>query len=92
MLCMLCCLCPLCEQGELFIIDVSQAVDLDHPKALDFLREDCKHINDYFRRSGEQPGMSHAATCMHVQAHTWGHVLCAVLPNEDCKHINDYFC
>ena len=41
-------------QGELYVIDVSQAVDLDHPKALDFLREDCKHINDYFRRNGVQ--------------------------------------
>ena len=39
-------------QGELYIIDVSQSVDLDHPKALDFLREDCKHVNDYFRRAG----------------------------------------
>jgi serine/threonine-protein kinase RIO1 len=27
-------------------------VDLDHPKALDFLREDCKHVNDYFRKKG----------------------------------------
>lgn len=36
-------------QGELVVIDVSQAVDLDHPKALDFLREDCAHVNDYFR-------------------------------------------
>jgi len=34
------------------IIDVSQAVDLDHPKALDFLREDSRHINDFFRRAG----------------------------------------
>jgi hypothetical protein len=34
------------------IIDVSQAVDLDHPKALDFLREDARHINDFFRRAG----------------------------------------
>ena len=25
-------------KGEIFIIDVSQSVDLDHPKALDFLR------------------------------------------------------
>ncbi|KAG2497105.1 hypothetical protein HYH03_004696 [Edaphochlamys debaryana] len=40
------------HKGELFIIDVSQSVDLDHPRALDFLREDCKHVNDYFRRSG----------------------------------------
>jgi RIO kinase 1 len=27
-------------------------VDLDHPKALDFLREDAQHINSYFRRQG----------------------------------------
>lgn len=53
---------PPVPQGELFIIDVSQAVDLDHPKALDFLREDCAHINDFFRRKGKahlrniQPG------------------------------------
>ncbi|KAG2443598.1 hypothetical protein HXX76_001949 [Chlamydomonas incerta] len=40
------------HKGELYIIDVSQSVDLDHPKALDFLREDCKHVNDYFRRAG----------------------------------------
>ncbi|MEW5300878.1 MAG: hypothetical protein WDW36_003774 [Sanguina aurantia] len=38
--------------GELYIIDVSQSVDLDHPKAFDFLREDCKHVNDYFRKNG----------------------------------------
>ena len=36
-------------KGELVVIDVSQAVDLDHPKALDFLREDCAHVNDFFR-------------------------------------------
>jgi hypothetical protein len=29
----------------LYIIDVSQAVDLDHPHALDFLREDCLHVS-----------------------------------------------
>jgi RIO kinase 1 len=39
-------------QGELHIIDVSQSVDLDHPKALEFLREDCKHINQFFRAKG----------------------------------------
>ena len=27
-------------------------MDLDHPKALDFLREDCQHCNDFFRRAG----------------------------------------
>lgn len=32
-------------QGHLYIIDVSQSVDLDHPSALDFLKEDCLHVS-----------------------------------------------
>jgi RIO kinase 1 len=32
-------------QGHLYIIDVSQSVDLDHPLALDFLKEDCLHVS-----------------------------------------------
>ena len=40
-----------CER-TVYVIDVSQSVDLDHPKALDFLREDCKHVNDFFKRAG----------------------------------------
>ena len=32
-------------QGHLYIIDVSQSVDLDHPSALDFLKEDCIHVS-----------------------------------------------
>lgn len=40
------------HEGKLAIIDVSQSVDLDHPHALDFLREDCTHVNDFFRKSG----------------------------------------
>uniref|UniRef100_R7W2Q8 Serine/threonine-protein kinase RIO1 n=1 Tax=Aegilops tauschii TaxID=37682 RepID=R7W2Q8_AEGTA len=32
-------------EGHLYIIDVSQSVDLDHPSALDFLKEDCLHVN-----------------------------------------------
>ncbi|PON72158.1 Serine/threonine protein kinase [Trema orientale] len=39
-------------EGHLHIIDVSQAVDLDHPHALDFLREDCVHVSDFFRKHG----------------------------------------
>ncbi|XP_021755896.1 serine/threonine-protein kinase RIO1-like isoform X1 [Chenopodium quinoa] len=39
-------------EGHLYIIDVSQSVDLDHPHALDFLREDCLHVSDFFRKSG----------------------------------------
>lgn len=39
-------------EGHLYIIDVSQSVDLDHPHALDFLREDCIHVSDFFRKHG----------------------------------------
>ena len=40
----------LVHRDEIYVIDVSQSVELDHPRAFDFLREDCKHANDYFRR------------------------------------------
>ncbi|KAH0865695.1 hypothetical protein HID58_082906 [Brassica napus] len=33
------------DRGHLYIIDVSQSVDLDHPLALNFLREDCDHVS-----------------------------------------------
>ncbi|XP_004507611.1 uncharacterized protein [Cicer arietinum] len=39
-------------EGHLYIIDVSQAVDLDHPHALDFLVEDCIHVSAFFKRHG----------------------------------------
>ncbi|RZC63749.1 hypothetical protein C5167_025536 [Papaver somniferum] len=39
-------------QGNLHMIDVSQSVDLDHPLALDFLREDCIHVSDFFKKNG----------------------------------------
>ena len=34
---------------QLYIIDVSQSVEHDHPHALEFLRIDCNNINKYFR-------------------------------------------
>lgn len=40
------------HERQVYIIDVSQSVDLDHPKALEFLREDCKHVNDFFKKAG----------------------------------------
>ncbi|KAL5196968.1 hypothetical protein ABZP36_000480 [Zizania latifolia] len=39
-------------EGHLYIIDVSQSVDLDHPLALDFLKEDCLHVTDFFKKRG----------------------------------------
>ncbi len=40
------------HEGKVWIIDVSQSVDLDHPHAFDFLREDCLHVNTFFERNG----------------------------------------
>lgn len=37
---------------KIYIIDVSQAVEHDHPQALYFLRRDCTNINDFFNRRG----------------------------------------
>jgi len=53
-------------QGELVIIDVSQSVDLDHPKALDFLREDCKHVNHFFKTKGKGGGVGGGHGCEHA--------------------------
>ncbi|CUM63134.1 uncharacterized protein PRCAT00000701001 [Priceomyces carsonii] len=37
---------------KLYIIDVSQSVEPDHPMAMDFLRMDIKNVNDFFARKG----------------------------------------
>ncbi|RUS21724.1 hypothetical protein BC937DRAFT_91695 [Endogone sp. FLAS-F59071] len=36
----------------LYIIDVSQSVEHDHPHALEFLRKDVANVTDYFARKG----------------------------------------
>lgn len=38
------------HNDKLYIIDVSQSVEPEHPMALDFLRMDIKNVNDYFSR------------------------------------------
>jgi RIO kinase 1 len=40
------------HNNEVYVIDVSQSVETDHPSALDFLRKDAANINDFFRKSG----------------------------------------
>ncbi len=35
---------------KLYVIDVSQSVEHDHPSALAFLRKDCANINEFFRK------------------------------------------
>ena len=38
------------HQKRLFIIDVSQSVEHDHPRSLEFLRMDIKNVSEFFRR------------------------------------------
>lgn len=40
------------HRGNLYVIDVSQSVEHDHPQALEFLRNDCLHVTDFFRKKG----------------------------------------
>lgn len=40
----------LVHNGQLYIIDVSQSVEHDHPQALEFLRKDCTNVTEFFRR------------------------------------------
>ena len=38
------------HDGHIWIIDVSQSVDQDHPRCLEFLREDLLHVIQYFAK------------------------------------------
>lgn len=40
------------HQDKSWIIDVSQSVEHDHPRSLEFLRMDIKNVSDFFQRHG----------------------------------------
>lgn len=40
------------HKEKLYIIDVSQSVEHDHPRSLEFLRMDIKNVSGFFRRKG----------------------------------------
>ncbi|GAA5838639.1 hypothetical protein JCM11251_003250 [Rhodosporidiobolus azoricus] len=40
------------HQGHLWVIDVSQSVEHEHPAAFDFLRADIKNADDFFAKRG----------------------------------------
>ncbi|KAJ7337230.1 Serine/threonine-protein kinase RIO1 [Desmophyllum pertusum] len=39
-------------EDKLYVIDVSQSVEHDHPHALEFLRKDCTNVTDFFKKNG----------------------------------------
>lgn len=40
------------HEGRVVLIDVSQSVEHDHPRSLEFLRMDIKNVGDFFARKG----------------------------------------
>ena len=62
------------HDGRLFIIDVSQSVDLDHPRCFDFLREDLLHVSAFFSKKGMRfyPTPARCRRCMESVYHPWG--------------------
>jgi RIO kinase 1 len=41
------------HNNQVYVIDVSQSVETDHPAALDFLRKDASNVNDFFGKVGK---------------------------------------
>lgn len=41
------------HNNQVYVIDVSQSVETDHPAALDFLRKDASNVNDFFEKVGK---------------------------------------
>ncbi|KAL9645660.1 hypothetical protein ABK040_003393 [Willaertia magna] len=39
-------------KNQIYFIDVSQAVETNHINAKQFLKDDCKHVNEYFKKQG----------------------------------------
>jgi len=37
-------------EDKIYVIDVSQSVEHDHPHSLDFLRRDITNVNDFFKK------------------------------------------
>jgi RIO kinase 1 len=45
------------HRNQIYVIDVSQSVESDHPLALDLLRQDSANINDFFFKTGKCPAI-----------------------------------
>jgi len=62
------------HNNQVYVIDVSQSVESDHPSALDFLRKDASNINDFFRKVGRLNVMSVRQLFEFVTANLEGEV------------------
>ena len=78
--------------GHLYIIDVSQSVEHDHPHAFDFLRSDLRNVEDFFSKRGVSClGLRHTFEFVTTQTLDGdaGHVLKKRL--EDAEHTPEGF-
>jgi RIO kinase 1 len=44
----------LMHNDEVYVIDVSQSVEMDHPEAQQFLKRDIENLNGFFEKKGEE--------------------------------------
>ncbi|PSN31013.1 Serine/threonine-protein kinase RIO3 [Blattella germanica] len=70
---------------QCWFIDVSQSVDRNHPKALEFLYRDCGNITNFFQRKGTEDVKSSDELFMYITG----------LPVSDCDvhalgHVQDF--
>jgi RIO kinase 1 len=63
------------HNNQVYVIDVSQSVETDHPSALDFLRKDASNVNDYFSKVGKLDVMTTRQLFEFITA--------VVAPNDD---------
>mmetsp|Transcript_15642 Transcript_15642/g.27008 ORF Transcript_15642/g.27008 Transcript_15642/m.27008 type:complete len:586 (+) Transcript_15642:119-1876(+) len=55
-------------RGDVYVIDLAQGVQLDHPTAMEFLLKDVTNLTEYFLRSGYDRAMSVEELMDHVVA------------------------
>jgi RIO kinase 1 len=72
------------HQAHIHIIDVSQSVESDHPRAYDFLRTDIRNVKDFFARQGIPNMLS--------LRRMWDFIVDPALPDHEAElldHIRD---
>lgn len=77
------------HDNHLYIIDVSQSVEHEHPSAFDFLRLDIKNVEDFFRKK------ANGAVRTLGLRRTWNFITQEVIPGiapaeeKDEKHLDE---
>ena len=77
------------HEGQVYFIDVSQAVDLSHPLAHEFLLRDCKNVVHYFNKhdshglkvSTEKLKVHKVHLALQICLHVCYTLLFAIAPN-----------